>query len=51
MWENGDPASQISNTLAAAVGRQEAYVDVKVEGHARHVQPIAANYDGTTFTL
>ena len=31
-WENGNTGSQISNTLAAAVGRQEASVDVEVEG-------------------
>ena len=39
-WENGNPGSQISNNLTAAVGRQEASVDGEVEGHTRHVQAI-----------
>ena len=33
-----NPGSQISNNLAAAVERQEASVDIEVEGHIRHVQ-------------
>ena len=49
--QNANPGSQISNTLAAAVGRQEASVDVEVEGHTWHVQPITTYYDGTTFTV
>ena len=37
--------------MAAAVGRQKSSVDVKMEGHTEHVQPITSNYDGTIFPV
>ena len=40
-WENTNPELQISHNLAAAIGGQEA--SVEVEGFTRHVQPIGGH--------
>ncbi len=49
------PPSQVIKAVklsfVAAIRRQEASVDVKVEAHIRHVHPIETNHDGTIFPV